>query len=117
MSELVERYLATWNETDPALRRALIDDLYAEEAAYLDPLADVRGRNEIEATVAAVQRQFPDFVFTPIGAADAHHNLTRFGWGLGPRDGEPAVVGFDVAVTDDRGRITTVHGFLDKVPS
>jgi hypothetical protein len=29
---------------------------------------------------------------------------------------EPVVVGFDVAVTGDDGRLATVLGFLDKVP-
>lgn len=29
---------------------------------------------------------------------------------------EPPVVGFDVVVTDDDGRIAQVHGFLDVVP-
>jgi hypothetical protein len=29
---------------------------------------------------------------------------------------EPVVVGFDVAVAGDDGRLATVLGFLDKVP-
>ena len=41
----------------------------------------------------------------------------RFTWGLGPADAEPLVVGFDVVVLDDEGRIDTVLGFLDKVPA
>jgi hypothetical protein len=47
---------------------------------------------------------------------DAHHDLARFTWELGPVDAEPLVIGFDVAVLSDDGRIRTVHGFLDKVP-
>jgi hypothetical protein len=35
---LVERYLKTWNETDPLRRRALIEDVYAERASYTDPM-------------------------------------------------------------------------------
>jgi hypothetical protein len=34
MNDLIERYLACWNETEPAARRKLIDDLWAEEASY-----------------------------------------------------------------------------------
>jgi hypothetical protein len=48
---------------------------------------------------------------------DAHHNLARFTWNLGPEGGEPIVVGFDVAVLTEEGRISQVHGFLDKVPA
>ena len=116
MSDLVERYLGVWNETDAGKRRALIDELFAEDATYLDPLGEARGRDAIDATVAAVQGQFPGFGFRPAGPVDAHHTLTRFTWGLGPDGAEPVVVGFDVAVTDEHGRIRSVHGFLDKVP-
>ncbi len=117
MSDLNDRYLACWNETDPGRRRALLDELWTEDATYTDPLADVRGRDQIDATIAAVQQQFPGFVFSPASAVDAHHNRARFTWGLGPDGAEPVVVGFDVLVLDASGRIEAVHGFLDRVPA
>jgi len=117
MSDLNERYLACWNETDPAARRAMIDQLWARDATYTDPMADVRGRDQIDATIAAVQQQFPGSVFTPGTAVDSHHNRARFTWGLGPRGSAPIVEGFDVLILDDSGQIAAVHGFLDKVPA
>jgi hypothetical protein len=117
MNDLIERYLACWNETEPAARRKLIDDLWAEDASYIDPMAQAHGRDAIDATIAAVQGQFPGLVFTPVGSVDAHHRQARFTWGLGPEGVEPIVIGFDVAVADGDGRLTTVLGFLDKVPS
>jgi hypothetical protein len=48
---------------------------------------------------------------------DAHHNLARFTWELGQDGAEAVVVGFDVAVLSEDGRLREVHGFLDKVPS
>jgi hypothetical protein len=117
MNDLVARYLACWNETDPAARRKLIEETWAEDASYIDPLGDARGRDGIDATIAAAQGQFPGFVFTLAGPVDAHHKQARFTWGLGPEGAEPLVVGFDVAVTDDEDKITTVLGFLDKVPA
>ena len=116
MNDLIERYLASWNETDAGLRRKLIDDLWAEDGSYVDPMAEAHGRDSIDATIAAVQAQFPGFVFTPAGPVDAHHRQARFTWGLGPQDAEPIVVGFDVALTDEDGRLSLVLGFLDKVP-
>jgi hypothetical protein len=115
--ELIHRYLAIWNEHDPARRRAEIDDLWTEDATYVDPLAVAEGRDAIDATIAAVQGQFPDFTFRLAGGVDAHHNLARFTWELGPKDGEAVVVGFDVAVLTDDRRLRNVHGFLDKVPA
>jgi SnoaL-like domain len=117
MNDLIEQYIATWNETDPALRRTLLDGLWAENASYIDPLAEANGRDQIDAVIAAAQAQFPGLRFTLIGPVDAHHRQARFAWGLGPDGGEPLVEGFDVAVTDDDGRLTSVLGFLDKVPA
>jgi SnoaL-like domain len=117
MQEIIERYLAAWNETDPARRRELVTALWAEDGSYTDPLADARGPAEIDGLIGAVQQQFPDFVFTLGGPVDANHNQARFTWHLGPAgDGEPVVIGFDVAVMNDDSQIRAVHGFLDKVP-
>ena len=116
MQEIVEKYLAAWNETDPAKRRALVDEVWAEDGSYTDPLADVRGRAEIDGLIGAVQQQFPGFEFTLGGTVDAHHDQARFTWHLGPADAaEPVVIGFDVAVLDG-DQIGRIYGFLDKVP-
>jgi hypothetical protein len=117
MDDVIARYLACWNEKDAAARRKLIEDTWAEDASYVDPLAEVRGRDAIDATIAAVQGQFPGFVFTLAGPVDAHHRQARFTWGLGPEGAEPLVVGFDVAVADDDNKLRTVLGFLDKAPA
>jgi hypothetical protein len=77
----------------------------------------VTGHDELCALIGAVQSQFPGFTFRLLGEVDAHHDLLRFRWELGPDGGEAPVVGFDTVATDSAGRITTVHGFLDKVPA
>lgn len=115
-ADLVSDYLACWNESDPSARRALLGRHWTADARYVDPLADVTGHDALDATIGAVQAQFPGFVFTPVGQVDAHHDVARFGWGLGPAGAEPLVVGFDVVRTGPDGRIASVLGFLDKVP-
>ena len=117
MNDLIGTYLEAWNETDPVRRQKLIAEVFADDAQYTDPLAEVRGRGAIDALIGAVQEQFPGFVFTPAGPVDAHHQQARFTWGLGPEGAEPVVIGFDVEVTGEDGRIASVYGFLDKVPA
>jgi hypothetical protein len=114
---VVERYLAVWNTTDGADRRKAIDEVFAEEVRYVDPLAAVEGRDALNALIGAVHRQFPGLVFSPGGPADAHHEQGRFTWNLGEPGGEAMVVGFDVAELDAAGRIRQIFGFLDKVPA
>ena len=81
MNDVIARYLDCWNETDPVARRKAIEEVWAADAEYIDPLAEARGR------------------------------------GLGPEGGESLVEGFDVAVMDEKNKITAVLGFLDKVPA
>ena len=115
MNDLTTRYLAAWNATDSTARRTALEAVFTPDVTYVDPLVDVRGIDALEATIATVQDQFPGFVFTALGEADSHHDVLRFGWGLGPEGSEPVVEGFDVAITDG-ARISQVTGFLDKVP-
>ena len=114
---LAQRYIATWNETDPDARRTAVADLFTSDARYVDPLADASGHEALDATIGAVQAQFPGFRFRLAGPVDGHHDQARFTWELGPDGAEAPIVGFDVAVTDGNGRIRSVHGFLDRVPA
>jgi hypothetical protein len=113
------RYLDAWNETDPDVREAAIAALWAEDARYVDPLTTAEGREEVATLIGAVQEQVPGHVFRLVDdEVDAHHNVMRFSWELVPAaGGESVVIGFDVAVLDDEGRIGSVLGFLDKAPA
>ncbi|GGU43692.1 nuclear transport factor 2 family protein [Nocardioides albus] len=116
MNDIVTRYLDTWNATDEALAELLATH-WSDDCVYVDPLADVHGRDAVRATIQAVRTQFPGFVFTSVGEVDAHHQQARFQWGLGPAGEEPVIVGFDVVVLDADQRIRDVRGFLDRVPA
>ena len=117
MNHVVDAYLATWNCTDARARRDLLAQHWSPSATYTDPMAEVTGTEAIGAVVAGVHEQFPGFEFTLVGEPDGHHGQVRFQWGLGPAGAEPPVIGFDVVTVDADGRIATVAGFLDRVPS
>jgi hypothetical protein len=114
---VVDRYLATWNETQTARRRDLIAQLFTENAVYTDPLASVTGYDGLDALITAVQGQFAGLQLRRGGGVDAHHDQARFSWHLvsSPSE-EPVAIGFDVIVLED-GHISQVYGFLDKVPA
>lgn len=115
--QLINRYIEVWNERGADRRAACLSEIWAADGSYVDPLVSAAGRDQIDAAIEGAQRQFPDFVFRLTGAVEAHHNLVRFSWELGPVDAvEAPVAGSDVAVLDDDGRLRDVHGFLDRVP-
>jgi hypothetical protein len=121
MSDLtgaVERYINLWNEADGEARTKDIEQIFAADCSYTDPLADVSGRAGIDAVVAAARSQFPGFTFRLATAVDSNHNIARFSWELLPPGADESVVmGSDVAVFDETGKIRSVYGFLDKVPA
>ena len=114
---LAHRYVAVFNETDPAARRQRVADLWAPDGTYTDPLADVAGHEAIDGFVAAAQEQLAGLEFRLLGTVDAHHRQARLRWGAGPAGGEPVVIGFDVLVADPDDRLSHVHGFLDLAPT
>jgi ketosteroid isomerase-like protein len=113
---LVDRYIAAWNERNADARAEAVAGVFAEDARYVDPLADVTGRTEIAGLIESVQAQTPGHVFRLLDGPDGHHNFVRFGWELVPASGgEALAIGRDVARTKD-GRFGAVVGFLDKAP-
>ena len=77
-TKLAEQYIATWNETDPSARRALINQIWSQDGRYVDPLTEVTGPDQIDAVIAAAQAQFAGMTFRLAGPVDAHHNQARF---------------------------------------
>lgn len=108
-NETVTTYLAAWNATDPAERAWLLARAVTEDVRYVDPLADVTGRAALSGVIDAVQQQFPGTPLDLKGAVDAHHDVVRFSWTLGP------VVGTDSVLLAEDGRFALVTGCLDQV--
>ncbi|SBW24199.1 isomerase [Candidatus Protofrankia californiensis] len=115
--DAVQRYFAAWNATTPEELKKAVAAAFTEDGTYTDPLADVKGHDGIVATISGAHEQFPGFEFKLSGTPDAHHNIARFTWELVSRtDGSAPAAGFDVITLAEDGRISSVSGFLDRVP-
>lgn len=60
LADLIDRYIAMWNETDAERRRALIARTWTEDANYLDPALQGGGPTGIDAMVRGVHERFPE---------------------------------------------------------
>ncbi|MDB5804885.1 MAG: hypothetical protein JWN73_2207 [Betaproteobacteria bacterium] len=114
LTELIDRYIEVWNETDPTRRRALIARTWTADATYLDPLLQGEGHEGINAMVQAVQERYPGNRFRRTSEVDVHHDRVRFGWTLGPDGGPPLAQGIDFGVLDGANLLAAVTGFLDQ---
>ncbi|WP_030613738.1 nuclear transport factor 2 family protein [Streptomyces fulvoviolaceus] len=120
----VARYFEAWNAREPQARVKAVAVAWAADGSYTDPLADVRGHEQIAAVIAAAHDQFPGFAFRLTGAVDGHHDTARFSWelvseagGTPSEGGSAPVAGSDVVTLNAEGRIKDVLGFLDRVPA
>jgi hypothetical protein len=113
-TELIDHYIAMWNETDPARRRKLIAETWTEGASYRDPKLEGDGRDGIDAMVAAVQAAYPGYRFRRTSEVDVHHDRVRFTWELAPEGGPLFVGGTDFGVIAGE-RLQAMTGFFDVV--
>ena len=114
--DLAQRYITSWNESDPAVRRQLVDQLWTQDARYADPRMKADGQDGIAELIGGVHRQFPGYCFALTGQADGHGPFVRFSWSLAPADGQAVAFGTDFASVAADGRLEQVTGFLDQVP-
>ena len=114
-TDIVDRYIVIWNETDDERRRNLIARTWTEDSTYLDPLMRGEGRIGIDAMIRGVQAQFPGLLFRRTSEVDAHNDHLRFAWELGPEGGAALAGGVDFGVIVG-DRLQTITGFLDFAP-
>jgi hypothetical protein len=57
-TELIDRYLAAWNESNADRRKQLIEQTWTPDGVYLDPLIEAKGRDRIDAMIYAVQLKY-----------------------------------------------------------
>ena len=113
---VVENYVASWNETDPARRQSALSASCATDARYRDPLMASDGHAGMDAMLAGVQAKFPGFVLKRISKVDSHNGAVRFAWSLGPSAGPSVVEGVDFATLSTDGKLASIVGFIDKMP-
>ena len=116
LTDLIDRYIATWNETDFGRRRALIARTWTENASYFDPLVQGEGGDGINAMIGSVQDRFPGHRFRRTGEVESHHDRLRFTWELASEDGITVARGTDFGIVASDGRLESVSGFFDHLP-
>lgn len=114
---IVDTYLGMWNETDPARRTALIEQAWASDARYVDPVLKAEGYRAISDMVAGVHARFPGHRFERVGGIDSHNGQLRFAWRLAAPDGTIAVAGLDVGELAADGRLRHITGFFGELPA
>lgn len=106
-----------FGEGDPQRRRAAIDELFTEDAAFYEPNGVHRGRAEIDEVAGAIRATHPDFVYTPLGDPEELHDTAgRLRWISGRPSEAPGYAGTDFIIAEG-GRIAAIYLFFDAAPA
>ena len=117
VTELIDLYIATWNETDAKRRRDLTAKTWTEDGSYIDAHRSGTGHENISAMIQGVQEQLPGYRLRLASAVDAHYDRVRFQWEAGGTAEAPLnFVGTDFGVIANDGRLRSITGFLDEAP-
>jgi hypothetical protein len=132
-AELVDRYFALWNESDPGRRRELIAGLWAEDGEQIlqateearriaagpgvgtSAVFEVRGHAELEARVASAYDHWVaslGWSFRGRDDVDRVHDVIKFHWEAVDADGEVTGVGLNFLVLTNDGRIQRDYSFV-----
>jgi SnoaL-like protein len=116
ISTLLTRNLHdVFGESDPARRRATIDEIFTDDCLFYEPAGVHRGRDEINRVAGAIRAAHADFRYQPIAAAEEMGNAGRVRWVSGLPGEAPAYAGTDFIIARD-GRIAAVYLFFDPLP-
>jgi uncharacterized protein len=115
MSQLVDRYIAIWHESDAEQRRRSVAQLWAEEGVQFTQSREIRGHKALEERVEAAHEKFVKtgrFLFRRSGDTQEHHNALKFDWEMVPASGgDVAAAGTIFLLLSDDGRIRFDYQF------
>jgi hypothetical protein len=121
LERFIARYVAMWHEPDPQQRRAIVAELWADDAENCSRKFAIRGLDAIVARVTRAHDEWvaqKGFVFRPAGNTDALDGVVKFLWEMVPRNGGPReALGLDVFLLQEDGRIRALYQFAEPPPA
>lgn len=109
LSILIDRYIAVWNETGPSARHALIEETWADDGSYRDPVLAGHGHDGIDQMTAGYQQAYPGHTFE-WDAESLDERESRFTWRLRTPEGDIGLAGQDVYTLAGDGRLQSIVG-------
>ena len=116
LNEVVAAYGASWNETDESKRRKLLEQSWADDAVYQDPLGRAEGREALVAHIGGFHQMMAGHTITNTSGVDAHGNVFRFAWEMRDDKGAIAMEGMDFGEVAPDGRLESITGFFGPFP-
>ncbi|HET6873396.1 MAG TPA: nuclear transport factor 2 family protein [Acidimicrobiales bacterium] len=114
--QVVSQYGAAWTDMSDERRRSLLEECWAADGVYCDPMATVTGRQALAGHIAGFSERLPGHTIKLTSGIDAHDGFARFGWEMYDAEDKLVTEGMDFAVFGEDGRITRIVGFFGPLP-
>ncbi|WP_051966068.1 hypothetical protein [Kitasatospora mediocidica] len=115
LNDLLNRYVAVWNEPDAAVRRNGVAQLWVPDGIHYTQTRKFRGTDALHARVTEAYEQFvagSGLRFRSGENLVTHHDVAKFNWEMVPASGGNVLaVGFDFLLLDQSGRIFVDYQF------
>lgn len=112
LEQAVRAYVAAWNTADEAARRDLLGRCFAADGRYVDPAAQVHGRDALLDHARRFADRWPGSSIALTSGVDEHNGVGCFTWRVVGPDGETLRDGIDYVAVDGDGRLNEVRGFF-----
>ena len=116
LDDLVERYVAVWNEPDAVVRRRMVEELWTPDGANFTKANEWRGYEALEARVRGAHEKWvrDGGCLFRLRSADSHHDAVRFLWEtVAIGDGRVVSVGTELLLLAGDGRIRADYQFIE----
>jgi hypothetical protein len=114
--EIANRYAAVWNETDPAIRRRQIEELWAPDGVHYVRTLEARGYDALEKRVTGShEKNVRDAGnhFRAVQNAQVLRNAVTFNWEMiAPDASRVLAVGLEFLLLGEDGRIAADYQFI-----
>jgi hypothetical protein len=117
LKEFTTRYVQMWNEPDPGLRAAIVDQLWAPTGVNYTQSLEAHGRDAVAARVDNAHETYVQpgtYFFRAAHRAALHHGAIRIDWEMVTSETDAvASTGIEFILLDAAGRIQTDYQFLN----
>ncbi|MFN7976385.1 MAG: SRPBCC family protein [Acidobacteriota bacterium] len=110
LADVVDRYLAAWNEADAGKRRELLASSTVPDVAFADGFGCVRGQDELEGHIAAARMHRPGMTLSRAGDPRQCQGTAVCDWLAAGPDGATAARGTNVLDLAPDGRLARIVG-------
>lgn len=117
VQKLADRYVAIWNETDDAMRRKTIAEIWASDGRHYSRTLEAHGYDALEKRITGSNEKnikIGGNRFRSVKNAQALRNVVFFNWEMTPAGDDKTVVaaGVIVLIVDEKQRILFDYQFF-----